>query len=65
MFITVKGNKDTKILVNTSQIKFIVPDRSKDKDIGSTIIFGCECFLQTNSTIVEIEKMLMESEDTE
>lgn len=65
MFITVKGNKDKKLLVNTDEIKFIVPDYFKDKEVGSTIIFGNECFLQTDSTVTEIEQMIKKSEDTE
>ena len=65
MFITVKNSKGNKLLVNASQIKFIFPDWHKDKEIGSTIIFGYECFMQTNSTVAEIEQMIKESEDTE
>lgn len=65
MFITVKGNKDNKLLVNTSEIKFIIPDYFKGKEVGCTIIFGNECLLQTNSTVTEIEQMIKESEDTE
>lgn len=65
MFITVKGSKDTKILVNASQIKFIVPDTFKGKEMGSTIIMGAECFIQSESTVSEVEQMIAESEDPE
>ena len=65
MFIKVKGNKDDKIRVNTSHIKFIVPDRLKGEEVGSTIILGYECYVQTKSTISEIEQMLAESEGVE
>ena len=65
MFIKVKGRKDDKILVNTRQIKFILPDLYKGKEYGCTIILGNECFIQTNSTFAEIEQMIIESEDKE
>ena len=62
MFITVK-NGEGKILVNVNQIKFIVQDTIKDKEIGSIIVFDYKCCTQTDSTISEIEQMI--AEDTE
>ena len=65
MFITIKGEKDEKILINTLQIKFVVPRFFKGNELGSIVEFGSEVYIKSNSTVSEIERMIKESEDTE
>ena len=62
MFIKVKGEKNEDLLVNVSQIKFITPF---SKGNGCFIDFGADIYIRSNTSITDVEKMLMESEDTE
>jgi hypothetical protein len=62
MFIKVKGENNEDLLVNVSQVKFIAPTV---KNNGCFIDFGAEIYIRSNTSITEIENMLMESEDAE
>lgn len=62
MFIKVKGEGNEDLLVNASQIKFIASSSDGNR---SFIDFGSEIYIRSNTSITELEKVLMESEDTE